>query len=227
MTPDPPLSDGPPVAGGRPAADGYDTVFLPVPDLVAAELRRDPVALRATPAELRALSDFAWSKGERVARELGRRTGWQDPGDVARGMGLRIETTPRGGALYSEYTSRTRLIELHRGAIRRFARAATGLVDDDPDRLAELFVAHELFHALECTDPAVGLTFRQRRIATLRCGPWQLRAGLRSLSEVAAHAFTRTYVPRTSAGAVLSARTRADWEGTGEAHALADGEPRS
>lgn len=52
-----------------------------------------------------------------------------------------------------------------------------------------LFIAHEIFHHIECHD--IGLTSKKEKLTVFKWGPFRLTSGIRALSEIGAHGFTK------------------------------------
>jgi len=136
------------------------------------------------------LIDFAWDKGKQQAAKYR----GQKPSDLALEKDITIVEHDKGPRqIYSEfYANRKRLI-LNKNCIEDnfIKKNRKYLPDDSYEAVRELFIAHELFHYLECCDPAVGITFRQRKVVARRVFGKEWKVGIRALSEIGAHSFSK------------------------------------
>jgi len=135
--------------------------------------------------------DFAWEKGQSAARALLAANPGRTSAEIARKMGLSVKDEEGLRFFYSEYNTKSRLIVLFKNVImtRFIEPERETLLSTDYERVRLLFLAHEMFHHLECSDPAIGKTHTQRKVTVFAYGPVRLTSGLRCLSEIAAHSF--------------------------------------
>jgi hypothetical protein len=117
-----------------------------------------------------------------------RAAGWSDPRRLAATLGVGVtwsDESPVLGDLLriAEYEPRPALVRLFSAPIAAIRAAERALP------VADVYLAHELFHHLEATTrgPASDLA----RVTLARLGRWRWESGVAALSEVAAHAFAR------------------------------------
>ncbi|MEY8355179.1 hypothetical protein AALB39_17725 [Lachnospiraceae bacterium 54-53] len=147
---------------------------------------------RFTSAEkLREYGDFAWYKGKRAADDCSVKYKKLTPVQLARTLGLTVEDLDGPGFYYSEYHTAGKKIVLFKNTIRdNFIRTEySDLLTCEYEVIRQLFLAHEIFHHLECSDPDIGITYKQRQVTVFSLGPFKWKTGLRCLSEIAAHSF--------------------------------------
>lgn len=162
------------------------------------ELKRDAIFSRIPPERYEELISFGWHTGEAAAQEFIKKTGTSIPSEMASRLNLQVksENWDSGQSnvrVYSEYEDKIGRITLHPNVISAGMKAAESHGFDQVKTYAaarELFLAHEIFHYLECRE--LGLTFQKKKIVTFRLGPVKITSGMRALSEIAAHAFTKT-----------------------------------
>jgi hypothetical protein len=160
-------------------------------------LRADPHFQRVETGSAPALVEAALGDGRRLGA-LARSAWGTDPYVVAQRRAVRVvEAAGDHGygttVLYAEYCERPPLIRLFGapiGALNRHLadprlRSALGVVD-----AASVFLAHELYHHLDCTCDWPRLAARHR-VTLLRLGPLRWTTGLVSLYEIAAGAFAQ------------------------------------
>lgn len=175
-----------------------EILFKDKNELGMSELKRDAVFSRIPPERYDEMISFSWQTGESAARDYTKKTGSSIPSEMAKRMKLKIksENWEQGHGnvrVYSEYEDKFNLITLHPNVISAGIQKARshGLNQVKSYAAArELFIAHEIFHHLECRK--LGLTSRKMEITTFQFGPVKIKSGIRALCEIAAHAFTRT-----------------------------------
>lgn len=139
----------------------------------------------------RAFGEYAWNKGFETALRIEKAYPQLTPEQIAKKMGLKVEDKDGPGFYLSEYIVNKKSIVLFTNTIQ------SGFIEEESDHLKttdyktvrQLFLAHELFHHLECSEPDVGLTYKERQVTVFSIGPFQWKSGLRCLSEIAAHSF--------------------------------------
>jgi hypothetical protein len=157
-------------------------------------LRRDPV-IAAIPRELHVdLVNIAWKIGSCSAKMIIKEYGTRIPMEIARKMSIKIihvyDNNIKGGVkLRSEYIPNPPTILLHENSILEVVALAkrNSLNNISYDLAVEIHVSHELFHHLEVTK--IGSVSEMLKLITLRFGPFRITSKIRSLSEIAAHAF--------------------------------------
>ncbi|HLJ55027.1 MAG TPA: hypothetical protein VKT77_08290 [Chthonomonadaceae bacterium] len=161
-------------------------------ELAEAELRRDPLCARLTPAQRAAVCATAAERGRRLAEPY--RGACPRALAFALGAGVRIDAGERrvaGNRTFAEYDAEARMISVCAAAIHEVAGQlqARGRRGDNRDAALNLLIAHELYHHLEgkrmdrSTDN--GLTVR----VPLLGGLLSARRRLRAADEIAAHSF--------------------------------------
>lgn len=143
------------------------------------------------PDRRRVFGEYAWNKGFETALQIEKAYPQLTPEQIAKKMGLTIEDKEGPGFYLSEYSVNAKRIVLFTNTIQSgFIEAeAEHLKTTDYKTIRQLFLAHELFHHLECSDPTVGITYKERRVTIFSIGPFRWKSGLRCLSEIAAHSF--------------------------------------
>ncbi len=157
-------------------------------------LREDPQYARIPEAERDTLVTMSLTEGRAVAEAVRARWGC-DPDVIAARFGVPVTEDDGHAAdygttvVFAEYFTRPARIVLHRSAIRRVdAVLETQALAGSTAR--SVFLAHELFHHVDCTGPRPSLA-RRHRVAVLALGRWRWTAGLASLAEIAAGAFAQ------------------------------------
>ena len=167
---------------------------FPGRELADRELTYDPCYSKVPAEDRAAIVEKAWQKGCAAAREVFRReNGSGDFRAIVTGSGLQLnekDTDFVAGSqrYFSDYISGQKCVNLYKKSIALWA-GENGL---DYEQAVDLILSHEYFHFLEVTE--LGLTSRDYTVAMVQIGPVKLGStGLRSLSEIGAHAFARTY----------------------------------
>lgn len=144
--------------------------------------------------------DFAWGIGIETAKKYINRLSTNVPSEMIEKLGISILETEKGFSspeykIYSEYYSNLKKITLYKkNIINEFEQLSNKNITDikDYSRMRELFIAHEIFHHIECHD--IGLTLKKKKVVTFKIGPFKLTSGVRALSEIGAHAFTKEII---------------------------------
>jgi len=141
--------------------------------------------------KLREYGDFAWYKGKKAADDCCRKYNKLTPVQLARTLGLTVEEMDGPGFYYSEYNTVGKKIVLFKNTIKdKFINVEYhNLLTCEYDIIRQLFLAHEIFHHLECSNPEIGITYKQCQVTVFSAGPFRWSTGLRCLSEIAAHSF--------------------------------------
>jgi hypothetical protein len=162
-------------------------------------LQADPHAWRLDRAtQLAAVAD-ALADGMTAAGNLRTRFADLSPEQIARALGVPVETTdsdPMVGSIwrFAEYRPRPPRIVLYRRGLRPLERNLTGaraaqLLGGATPR--DVFIAHELYHHIESVRPEVPIA-RRYRPTLFRIGNWHWRTGIAVLAEIAAGAFAQS-----------------------------------
>ncbi len=168
---------------------------FPFPDKIASreELIRDLLFHKIPQDCYEQIADNAWATGVKAATEILERYPNLTMEQIGKKEGLQIEYVSQdhisGNVRYfSEYYSAPQKIILYTASIQKWAKA---------NRLSqkeayELILSHEFYHHLECT--RLGLTSKQYQVPTVTIGKMKWgKSGIRALSEIGAHGFSRTY----------------------------------
>lgn len=169
---------------------------FPFPDKIMSreELSRDLLYERIPKSDIERISNKAWETGEVAARTLVEEYGCDKHIDeIAKISGLAVEWINKDNIVgnvryFSEYYSGRKKIILYEESISKWAKTNKLPMHE----AQELILSHEYFHFLECTK--LGLTSKQYMVPNIRIGSIILgRAGVRALSEIGAHGFSRTF----------------------------------
>jgi hypothetical protein len=162
-----------------------------------AMLRADPHGSRLdSAAQLAAVSD-ALADGAATASDSRKRFPALTPQEIARELGIPIETTdedPMVGSIwrFAEYRPRPPRIMLY---IRGIAPLERTLASSERllgrATLRDVFVGHELYHHAEAIRSEVPIA-RRYQPTLFRIGSWQWRTGVAVLAEIAAGAFAQS-----------------------------------
>jgi hypothetical protein len=162
-------------------------------------LQADPHAWRLDRAtQLAAVAD-ALADGMTAAGNLRTRFADLSPEQIARALGVPVETTesdPMVGSIwrFAEYRPRPPRIVLYRRGLRPLERSLTGALAAQLLGRAtprDVFIAHELYHHIESVRPETPIA-RRYRPTLFRIGNWHWRTGIAVLAEIAAGAFAQS-----------------------------------
>lgn len=169
---------------------------FPFPDKILSreELTRDLLYEKIPKEDIEEISDRAWETGAAAARDILEKYGSDISIEkIAKINGLAIERVNLDNIVgkvryFSEYYSGRSRIVLYMDSINKWALTNKLSIGE----AEELILSHEYFHFLECT--RLGLTSRQYRVPTIKIGSIVLgKSGIRALSEIGAHGFSRTF----------------------------------
>lgn len=186
-----------------------------LPDRVRSreELKRD-VLYRRIPEEDRIrICDMAWDRGAAIAGEMTTRYPGRRIREIAGPEGANIEVREADQVngvfqTFGEYLADQRKIVLYAGSIAKLAEE-NGVSKEAAE---ELVAAHEFFHFLECT--RIGMLSSLYTVPALRIGKLVLfRSGVRALSEIGAHGFSRTCFDAYGCADVRLSETQSKKEG--------------
>jgi hypothetical protein len=162
------------------------------------ELQNDVLFNRIAVEQYHELIDFAWNTGYKTAKEYITKYETSSPTEMLNKLGLTLLELNDGYIspeyrILSEYFSNMKRIVLYKSTIIEEVKKLKNLGIsgfDEYTHIRELFIAHEIFHHIECHDQ--GLTSKQKKIVTFRWGPFTLTSGVRALCEIGAHSFAKT-----------------------------------
>lgn len=169
---------------------------FPFPDRITSreELKRDILYHKIPQEYLEGIADRAWDTGVAAARDILCEHGIGKSIEViAEACGLTIERVKKdnisGSVRYfSEYYSGRNKIYLYIDSVSKWADS-NGMTFNEA---VELILSHEFYHFLECTK--LGLTSKQYTVPNIQIGSFKLgKSGIRALSEIGAHGFSRTF----------------------------------
>jgi hypothetical protein len=158
----------------------------------------DPHGWRLDRAAQSAAVRDALADGTATAEALRARFPDLTPQEIAREFGVPVETVddePMIGSLwrFAEYRQRPPRILLYIRGIAPLGRAIARPVAArllGQASVADVFVAHELFHHAEAIRPDTPIA-RRHRPTILRIGKWHWRTGIAALAEIAAGSFAQ------------------------------------
>ncbi len=167
-----------------------DDLLAPEPDAERwglARLADDHIGRRLDHERRAAAVRVAVTHGTEAARAY-RAAGQADPHRLAAVLRVEVVWSDESPALgtmlrIAEYQPRPATIRLFAGPIATIRASA------HPLPVADIYLAHELFHHLEAT--ALGPASALARVTLGRLGPWRWDSGVPALSEIAAHAFAQ------------------------------------
>lgn len=162
------------------------------------ELKNDLIYSKIPSDLYKELIDFAWETGCKKAKDCIIESNTTVPTDIVKKLNITVIDMDNSFAaveyrILSEYYSNSRKIVLYKNAIMNEILKWEDKVFfecKDYSIIREIFIAHEIFHHLECYE--IGLTSKKKKIRTLKIGPLEITSGIRALSEIGAHGFTKT-----------------------------------
>ena len=168
---------------------------FPFPDRASSieELKRDLVYTRIPSEQRIAICDRAWAVGVEKAIDIVRKYPGKPIFDIIDLAGLTCIRNQRdkvimGLRYFSEYSPKEKKIVLYMGSVKKFAKR-NHLSNQEAE---ELILAHEFFHHLEWTE--IGRVSDSYTVPHLLFGRFRLgKSPVRTLSEIAAHGFARSY----------------------------------
>jgi hypothetical protein len=168
---------------------------FPFPDRIRSreELKRDVLYQKIPEDDRIPICDMAWDLGVSEAMKILEKYPGKDIRGIMSGENLKITSVPvdevRGNLrTFGEYYSAKKEIVLYTVSIAKWAKEN----HLDKKLAEEMVLAHEFFHCLECTK--IGETSKRYMVPTLKIGKRVLvKSGVRALSEIGAHGFSRTY----------------------------------
>jgi hypothetical protein len=167
--------------------------------LALAMLQADPHAWRLDRATQHAAVSDALGDGMAAAATLRTRFADLSPEQIARKLGVPVETTdsdPMVGSIwrFAEYRPRPPRIVLYARGLAPLERSLSGaraapLLGRATPR--DVFIAHELYHHIETVRPETPIA-RRYQPTLFRIGSWHWRTGIAALAEIAAGAFAQS-----------------------------------
>jgi hypothetical protein len=179
-------------------APGFAEMVAASPETLGlAMLRADPHGSRLDRAAQCAAVSDALADGAATASDSRKRFPALTPQEIARELGIPIETTdedPMVGSIwrFAEYRLRPPRIMLYIRGIAPLERplaSSERLLGRATPR--DVFVAHELYHHAEAVRSEVPIA-RRYQPTLFRIGSWRWRTGVAALAEIAAGAFAQS-----------------------------------
>lgn len=171
-----------------------DAFPFPAKDVAMKELTYDPCYKKIPEKDRAPIAAKAWETGAEAAKEAFRTfDGSFEFFSICQKSGLtlkekNIDFVAGGQRYFSDYVSGKGIINLYLKSISLWAEQ-NGMEMRDAENL---ILSHEYFHYLEWTK--LGLTSRQYQVPMIEAGPLHIgKTGIRALSEIGAHGFSRTY----------------------------------
>lgn len=169
---------------------------FPFPDRIGSreELKRDVLYRKIPESDRLRICDMAWERGAGEAARILEAHPDQSIRQIAEAAGMQVvfaeEDKVNGNRrTFGEYSPNEQQMVLYLGAIRKWAEC----YELTEEEAAELVMAHEFYHYMEHTK--IGLTSELYQVPTWKIGKWVLvKSGIRALSEIGAHGFSRTYI---------------------------------
>lgn len=176
---------------------GMEKFFGSRYELGLYELRNDLLFSKIPADRYSQLINKAWEIGSDTAWKYFAQYGTNNPEQLVRELGLILTEKEQGFVdpqyrICSEYYSNPRQIILYTDTIGTELEKLWAKGFDkyhDYAAIRPLFIAHEIFHHIECHD--IGLTSKKEKLAVFKWGPFHITSGIRALSEIGAHAFTK------------------------------------
>lgn len=140
--------------------------------------------------------DFAWEKGRKTAEYILEKYEGLSIREILSDCHIKIVEKNNGARqIFSEYYQNSRQIILNNNSItEHFIKENEAILKTTSLKpVQDYFLAHEFFHYLECHDPTVGITFKERKIVLFQWRNIKYSVGVRALSEIAAHSFVRHF----------------------------------
>lgn len=169
------------------------SVFLDKQQLISQELKFDIYYNRISQHNLDDILEMVWSRGIREAKRIKHKNIKQ----LIRGENIIVETDEKtynlNYIIFSSYESKEKKITIYKKNIQNI------FIPSIPDeyvlwrnyeKVIDLFLTHEYFHHLEAN--YIGVTSEIKKIQ-IKIGPFIVKRKLRSLSEIAAHAFVKEF----------------------------------
>lgn len=168
---------------------------FPFPDKIESreELKSDILFNKIPSKDMTHICDIAWERGENAANQI--LDQYPDKGirQIAAEEKLKIKLIDKDNVVgnvryFSEYFSGKKEIVLYSKSVELWAKANSLNVIQAED----LILSHELYHHLECTQ--LGLTSNLYTVPIIKIGKFSFgKNGIRALSEIGAHGFSKTY----------------------------------
>jgi hypothetical protein len=162
------------------------------------ELKNDLLFNKIPLEQQQEFIDLAWNIGSTTAVRYCREYHTDIPTEFVAKLGLTLIELEQVASIpqiriCSEYYSNPKRIVLYKNTIEEEIEKlkAKGIMEFDKYlKIRELFIAHELYHHIECHD--IGVTSQKGRIVICKIGPFRITSGVKALSEIGAHGFTKT-----------------------------------
>ncbi len=174
---------------------------FPNKNLALQELSYDALYDRIPLNDRQRIVDEAWKKGETAAEVIFYEyDGLEDFVQIVKNEGLMCNEIQKdyvvGNTRYfCDFISGQKVINLYLGSISLWAQEN----DMELESAKQIILSHEYYHFLETT--RFGLTSRIYQLPMLTIGKLKIgKVGIRTLSEIGAHAFAHTYYQKIKEG---------------------------
>jgi hypothetical protein len=161
------------------------------------ELKRDILYGKIPSSDMQAICKKAWNTGSTAAENILKKYDTKSIKEIISLSKLGLEWNPRDNVAgnvryFSEYYSGQNKIIIYEKSVKLWAKENKFTEKD----AVNLILSHEYYHFLECTE--LGLTSKQYLVPTLKLGNLViLKAGIKALSEIGAHGFSRRFFELT------------------------------
>lgn len=160
---------------------------------------KEDVVFNKIPKEMQTKAvEYALNLGKKTANDVVNEFKIRDPIEIAQRSGVKITYTAQDYAVghfirCSEYLQKpptiflyeTTLSQINQLIIKHQLHQILQIKD-----VAPIYVAHELFHHIEETK--IKPVSKKFEVCTFKLGPFSIKSGISSLSEIAANNFTKT-----------------------------------
>lgn len=174
-----------------------EIIFKSPYDIGMMELKRDSVFRKIKPDSYNDLIDFSWERGKSTAMKYMDKLSTSVPSEMITKLNITVaikmwEIGKSAILFYSEYADKPPTITLYENSIAHglenaIAHGYKQILSLDAAK--EIFLAHELYHHIECRD--IGLASKEHKVIMAKLGPFKLTSGIRALCEIGAHSFAR------------------------------------
>lgn len=171
-------------------------LLLPLEEMAEELLSWDPVSGCLNINERSEAIELAMFWGQHAADTILLQGGWLFPQTVLdKGINLTMTRRMPVTHVYSDYAPEQREITLYLSSIEEGKQQLEQIIQARVSResLWSIVAAHELFHHMECSQ--FGLVSRKKLVTVCDLGFYQIKRGIRALSEVAATTFVHTLIP--------------------------------
>jgi len=160
------------------------------------ELMRDTIFEKIPKERRLELINYAIETGQNTARNIAKEYGTKNVISIAKKLGVEVVYSPNENVIggikkRADYLMKPPTIIVYKESISEILH----LTKHQPFRtlkkeeIVAAHIAHELFHHIERT--RIGQVSQRFKVDIVKLGPFRIRSGIRSLSEIAAHSFAK------------------------------------